>query len=431
VRAANGLAYHLTPMLDVALLREHPEAIAESMLRRGLDADLTALIGLDEAVRVRKRQAEQTRAEQKEAGKRIANLTGADKEAAIAASANLAEAYKRLTSEVEALESDFQGSWEKVPNLVDPTAAEGHTDAGNLEIKRWSEPVHRDYPVRDHQDLGESLDVIDTDRGAKVSGSRFGYLKGKAVLLEFGLVRFAFDRLVTAGFTPMVPPVLVRDTALHGTGFFPGDREQVYAVEADDLYLVGTSEVPLAAYHAEEILDEEALPVRYAGFSTCFRREAGTYGKDTRGIFRVHQFDKVEMFVFTRPEDAAAEHERLLALEESIVQGLELPYRVVNIAAGDLGSSAAKKYDIEAWFPGQEAYREVTSCSNTTDYQARRLRVRYKGATGNRLVHTLNGTAVAIGRAILAILENHQQADGSVAMPAALRPYLGFDVIAP
>jgi len=264
-----------------------------------------------------------------------------------------------------------------------------------------------------------------------VSGSRFGYLKGKAVLLEFGLVRFAFDRLVTAGFTPMVPPVLVRDTALHGTGFFPGDREQVYAVEADDLYLVGTSEVPLAAYHAEEILDEEALPVRYAGFSTCFRREAGTYGKDTRGIFRVHQFDKVEMFVFTRPEDAAAEHERLLALEESIVQGLELPYRVVNIAAGDLGSSAAKKYDIEAWFPGQEAYREVTSCSNTTDYQARRLRVRYKGATGNRLVHTLNGTAVAIGRAILAILENHQQADGSVAMPAALRPYLGFDVIAP
>jgi seryl-tRNA synthetase len=225
----------------------------------------------------------------------------------------------------------------------------------------------------------------------------------------------------------MAPPVLVREQALFGTGFFPADREQVYSVPADDLYLVGTSEVPLAAYHADEIL--ESLPARYAGFSTCFRREAGSYGRDTQGLFRVHQFDKVEMFVFTRPEDSREEHDRLLSIEEGIVKGLELPYRVVNVAAGDLGASAAKKFDIEAWFPSQETYREITSCSNTTDYQARRLKVRYRSESGNQLVHTLNGTAVAIGRMILAILENCQEADGSVAMPAALVPYLGFERI--
>jgi seryl-tRNA synthetase len=224
----------------------------------------------------------------------------------------------------------------------------------------------------------------------------------------------------------MVPPVLVRERALYGTGFFPGDREQVYSVPADDLFLVGTSEVSLAAYHTDEIFDADQLPLRYAGFSSCFRREAGTYGKDTQGLFRVHQFDKVEMFVFCAPEASVEEHERLLEIEESIVGGLGLPYRVMNIAAGDLGSSAAKKYDIEAWFPSQDAYREVTSCSNTTDYQARRLKVRMRGEGGNRIVHTLNGTAVAVGRMILAILENFQQDDGSVEVPEDLVPYVGF-----
>jgi seryl-tRNA synthetase len=234
------------------------------------------------------------------------------------------------------------------------------------------------------------------------------------------------EKLVAAGLTPMVPPVLVREQALFGTGFFPGDREQVYSVPEDELYLVGTSEVSLAAYHTDEIFDAAQLPLRYAGFSTCFRREAGTYGKDTQGLFRVHQFDKVEMFVFCLPEDSPAEHERLLAIEEDIVGGLGIPYRVVNVASGDLGSSAAKKYDIEAWFPSQGTYREVTSCSNTTDYQARRLKVRVRGEEGNRIVHTLNGTAVAVGRMILAILENYQQADGSVDMPEVLAPSLGF-----
>ncbi len=247
--------------------------------------------------------------------------------------------------------------------------------------------------------------------------------------LEFALVQFAFDRLEPHGFVPTVPPVLVREEALVGTGFFPGDRQQVYAVEKDDLYLVGTSEVSLAALHMDEIFDGESLPVRYAGFSTCFRREAGTHGKDTRGIFRVHQFDKVEMFSFCHPDASRDEHDFLLAREEELVQALEIPYRVVNVAAGDLGGSAAKKYDIEAWFPGQERYREITSTSNTTDFQARRLKIRYRSDDGNRLVHTLNGTAIAIGRCLIAIAENHQQPDGTIRVPEVLRPYAGIDTI--
>jgi seryl-tRNA synthetase len=250
-------------------------------------------------------------------------------------------------------------------------------------------------------------------------------------MLEFSLVRWAMDHLVAEGFIPMVPPVLVREEALVGTGFFPEAREQVYEVPRDELFLVGTAEVPLAAYHTDEILETGDLPLRYAGFSTCFRREAGTYGKDTAGIFRVHQFDKVEMFVFTTPDDSPAEHDRLLAMEEKLVTELEVPYRVVNVAAGDLGASAAKKFDIEAWFPGEQRYREITSCSNTTDFQARRLKIRMRTDRGNEIVHTLNGTACAVGRTILALLENHQQPDGSVVIPSALVPYTGFDVIEP
>ncbi|HZD22019.1 MAG TPA: serine--tRNA ligase, partial [Acidimicrobiia bacterium] len=309
-----------------------------------------------------------------------------------------------------------------------PTAADGYTDEDNVPVKH-----HGDASTEgtDHAKLGETLDIIDTERASKVSGTRFGYLKGKGALLEFSLVRWAIDHLVEAGFTPMIPPVLVRENALEGTGFFPEAREQVYEVPKDELFLVGTSEVPLAAYHGDEILESDDLPLRYAGFSTCFRREAGTYGKDTTGIFRVHQFDKVEMFVFTTPDASVEEHDHLLGVEEALVQQLEVPYRVVNVAAGALGASAAKKYDIEAWFPGEQAFREITSCSNTTDYQTRRLKVRYRGDHGNILAHTLNGTACAVGRTILAILENHQQPDGSVIIPEALRSYTGFDIIEP
>src|SRR5438270_7870032 len=263
------------------------------------------------------------------------------------------------------------------------------------------------------------------EHAAQVSGSRFAYLRGEVVLLELALVRYAFEKLDGQGFEPVIPPVLVREHALYGTGFLPDTEQQIYRLADDELYLVGTSEVALASLHREEILPPEELPLRYAGFSPCFRREAGAAGKDTRGIFRVHQFDKVEMFSFVPPEDSAAEHERLLAIEESILQDLEIPYRVVAIAVNDLGASAASKYDLEAWLPGQGRYRELTSCSNTTDYQARRLRCRYRaeGAKSPRPIHTLNGTAVAVGRTIVAIMENFQRADGGVGLPAALRPY--------
>ena len=416
-------------MIDINVLRNDPGLLEASLARRGIDLDVSELAQMDAEIRKVRHESETLRSEQRDAGKHIAQLSGEEKEAAIAEMGRVSERFKELSSRADELQAQFDARWVTIPNLVDATAADGLTDADNVEIARRGEIQDFDFTPQDHATLGESLDIIDTDRGAKVSGSRFGYLKGKAVLLELALVRFAMDTLLEAGFTPMAPPVLVREQALFGTGFFPGDREQVYEVPADDLFLVGTSEVPMAAYHTDEILEPDDLPIRYAGFSTCFRREAGTYGKDTAGIFRVHQFDKVEMFTFVVPEMSQDEHERLLGIEQQIVDAYEVPYRIVNVAAGDLGSSAAKKYDIEAWFPTQETYREVTSCSNTTDFQSRRLKIRYRAEKGNELVHTLNGTAVAVGRSILAILENHQQADGSVVIPEALRPYTGFDVI--
>ncbi len=415
-------------MLDPKLLRQNPDAIAESLRRRGSTVDLNSLVELDGFHRSALQDAEELRSRQKEAGKEIATLEGEAKQTAINEVSELAAAQKKASSNSDELAEQFRVAWLELPNLVDPTAADGVTEDDAVEIRRVGDTSTEGVS---HAQLGESLDIIDTARGAKVSGSRFGYLKGKGALLELSLVRWAIDNLVSQGFTPMIPPVLVREPALEGTGFFPEAREQVYEIPKDELFLVGTAEVPLAAYHGDEILDVDELPTRYAGFSTCFRREAGTYGKDTAGIFRVHQFDKVEMFVFTDPEDSTQEHDRLLAVEESLVRQLEVPYRVVNVAAGDLGAPAAKKYDIEAWFPGEQAFREITSCSNTTDFQARRLKIRVKSDKGNRILHTLNGTACAVGRTILAILENHQQPDGSVMIPEALRPYTGFDIIKP
>jgi seryl-tRNA synthetase len=415
-------------MIDPRLLRDDPEAIRASLARRGSKVDLDSLIALDAELRTMRQEAEELRSRQKETGREIAGLEGEAKEAAIAGVADLAARVKEAAAEVDRLEADFDAAVLEVPNLVAPDAADGYTEEDNLEIKRVGDPLTEGA---NHAALGELLGIIDTVRAAKVSGSRFGYLKGKGAMLEFSLVRWAMDHLVAEGFTPMVPPVLVREEALVGTGFFPEAREQVYEVPRDELFLVGTAEVPLAAYHTDEILEAADLPLRYTGFSTCFRREAGTYGKDTAGIFRVHQFDKVEMFVFTDPEGSVEEHERLLAVEEKLVGELEVPYRVVNVAAGDLGASAAKKYDIEAWFPGEQNYREITSCSNTTDFQARRLKIRMRTDRGNEVVHTLNGTACAVGRTILALIENHQQPDGSVVIPSALVPYTGFDLIEP
>ena len=415
-------------MIDPRLLREDPDLIRDSLRRRGSPIDLDAMIAQEAALRAKRQEAEGLRGRQKEAGRLIATLSGAEKDVAIAEVAELATSVKEAMAEADRLTAEFERAVLEVPNLVAPDAAEGLNEGDSLELRRVGSPRAEGL---DYATLGEQLDIIDTVRGAKVSGSRFGYIKGKGALLEFSLVRWAMDHLVKAGFTPMIPPVLVREEALEGTGFFPEAREQVYEIPKDELFLVGTSEVPLAAYHGDEILERNALPLRYAGFSTCFRREAGTYGKDTAGIFRVHQFDKVEMFVFTTPEASTEEHDRLLAIEESLVQELEIPYRVVNIAAGDLGASATKKYDIEAWFPSEQAYREITSCSNTTDYQARRLKVRIKAEDGNPVLHTLNGTACAVGRTITALLENHQRPDGSVEIPEALRRYTGFDLIDP
>lgn len=415
-------------MIDPKLLRDDPDRIREALRRRGAKIDLESLIDLDNELRAQRQIAEVLRAEQKEAGRDIASLAGPEKENAIAGVAEIAQKVKDAGALVDSLSATFNLRLLEIPNLVAEDAAYGFTEADNLEVRRVGDITTEGT---DHATLGQALDIIDTARGAKVSGSRFGYLKGPGAMLELSLVRWAMDHLVESGFVPMIPPVLVREDALEGTGFFPEAREQVYEIPKDELFLVGTSEVPMAAYHSNEIIEADELPIRYAGFSTCFRREAGTYGKDTAGIFRVHQFDKVEMFVFIDPDDSASEHDRLLEVEETLVRELELPYRVVNVAAGDLGASAVKKYDIEAWFPGEQNYREITSCSNTTDYQARRLKVRTRGESGNIIVHTLNGTACAVGRTILAILENHQQPDGSVEIPHALRRYTGFDSINP
>jgi seryl-tRNA synthetase len=417
-------------MLDVAILRDDPDALVVGMARRGLDLDVEGLRTLDGRRRSVRVEAEELRSKQKEAGKAIAGLDGAEKDAAIEQAGVLSDRYKELLSDADALDDEFMAMWVTVPNLADASAADGLTEEDSLEISRWGEPPEFGFEVQDHVDLGTELGVIDIERATKISGSRFGIIKGRLAMLEFALVQWAMNELDNHGFEAVVPPVLVREEALFGTGFFPADREQVYSVREDDLFLVGTSEVPLAAMHGDEFLDVQDLPVRYAGFSTCFRVEAGTYGKDTRGIFRVHQFDKVEMFTFTRPDAAPDEHEFLLAREEELVQALGIPYRVVNVAAGDLGASAAKKYDIEAWFPGQERYREITSTSNTTDYQARRLKIRFKDEDGkNRLVYTLNGTAVAVGRTLIAIMENFQTGEGMIEVPEVLRPYAGFDVI--
>ena len=334
------------------------------------------------------------------------------------------EELKGVKAELQRLEVELADAeqrrtelLDRVPNPPDPSAPEGTAEEDAVEIRRVGEPPPLADP-KDHLELAR----IDMERGARLSGSRFAYRMGAAALLELAVYRFALDRLVAKGFVPVLPPVLVREQAMYGTGFLPTDEVNIYRVERDDLYLTGTSEVALAGIHMDEILEESELPLRYAGFSTCFRREAGAAGKDTRGMFRVHQFDKVEMFVFCLPEHSREEHDRLLAIEEELVDELGIPYRVVNIAAGDLGASAVKKYDIEAWFPTQQRYREITSTSNTTDFQSRRLEIRYRGESGLDYVHTLNGTAVT-ARAMLAILENFQDERGTVAVPEVLVQY--------
>jgi seryl-tRNA synthetase len=413
-------------MLDLKLVREDPEGVKQALAKRGPGAAdmVDRLLDLDAARRALVTEVDRLRAEQRRRGREVAKAVPDQRDQVLAGLKELADRLDQAEARLRELEAELADVLARVPNLPDPSVPAGGEE-DSVELRRWGTPPAFDFPVRDHLELGELLGAIDTVRAAKVSGARFGYLLGWGAQLEFALVRLAMDRLTAAGFVPVIPPVLVRREAMFGTGFLPTDEQQIFRTADDDLYLAGTSEVPLVSYHSDEILDPDTLPRRYAGFSTCFRREAGSYGKDTRGIFRVHQFDKVEMVSFVLPEASAQEHELLLAHEEEILQALELPYRVVNIAAGDLGGSAAKKYDCEAWIPSQGTYRELTSTSNCTDYQARRIGCRVREPGGNRPLHTLNGTAVAVGRTIVALLENHQQPDGSVRVPAALVPYLG------
>jgi len=411
-------------MLDLKAMREEPDRFRAGLARRGAADSLERALTLDERLRGLKVRVEGLRADQNTANKEIGRATPEERQQKIDALRNVSEQLKELEPQLQETQDQLDHLLLRIPNLPHESVPDGVDDEDNVLIKLEGDPPRFAFDPKDHLDLGERLGAIDTERAARTSGSRFAYLLGPAVWLQFALVRYALDTLAGRGFTPVVPPVLVREEAMYGTGFLPTDESQIYATRDDDLYLVGTSEVPLASFHQDEILDAAALPTRYAGYSTCFRREAGTYGKDTRGMFRVHQFDKVEMFSFADPDRSWEEHEFLVSIEEEIVAGLGIPYRLMNVCTGELGASAAKKVDLEAWFPGQGRYRELTSCSNCTDYQARRLGVRVRGLDGNRPVHTLNGTACAIGRTIIAILENHQREDGSVDLPEALHALL-------
>jgi seryl-tRNA synthetase len=400
-------------VLDIRLIRSDPDAVRAALGRRGPGAAeaVDRLLELDERWRAITTQLEELRAEQNKASRA---LKGAPSEAQRAELGELAARGRALSDEETALRAERDAALAALPNL--PAEDAPPEDTVLREVGSGADTG------RDHLELAGEM--IDMERGARLSGSRFAYLRGPLVMLELALVRYAMERLLTEGFEPVIPPVLVREQALYGTGMLPDTEQQIYRLPEDDLYLAGTSEVALASLHRDEILAEADLPLRYAGFSSCFRREAGAAGKDTRGIFRVHQFDKVEMFSFVVPDQAREEHERLLAIEESIMQELEIPYRVVAIAVDDLGASAAKKYDVEAWLPGQGRYRELTSCSNTTDFQARRLDVRYRPEGGRPVnLATLNGTAVAVGRTIIALLENGQRPDGSVVLPEVLTQY--------
>jgi seryl-tRNA synthetase len=408
-------------VLDLKRIREEPDAVGAALQRRGGEAAraLDRVIELDARRRELIPELEGLRAEQNQANARIReSADAAAREHEIEAMRAVAARAKELERELLEVDVSLQAALAPLPNLPDPTAAPGPDD----ELVREVGEVRRmDFAPRDHLELAGEM--IDMDRGARLSGSRFAYLKGELVMLELALVRWVLEKLRGHGFEAVIPPVLVRERALYGTGFLPDTEQQIYSLPEDELFLVGTSEVALASLHDGEIIDAELLPRRYAGFSPCFRREAGAAGKDTRGIFRVHQFDKVEMFSFVAPEESEHEHALILAIEEEILTELRLPYRVVNIAVGDLGNSAAKKYDCEAWLPSQSRYRELTSCSNTTDYQARRLNIRTRIGKRTQTPHTLNGTAVAVGRTIVALLENGQRADGSVELPECLLPY--------
>jgi len=416
-------------MIDIKFLREHPDVVRASQKGRGESVELVdQILAIDEKKRAAVTEFEALRQEQNVLSKSVGAAKGDEKTALLENAKALADKVKAADSKRAEVEEKTKQLILQLSNLLDTEAPiGGEEDFVTIEHIGTPRDFGKDgFEPKDHVELGKLLGAIDTERGAKVAGSRSYYLTGAGALLEFALVNYAIQSALKNGFTPVIPPVLVNPAAMEGTGFLGQAAENVYRIEKDDVYLVGTSEVPLAAMHMDETLPADKLPLRYAGYSSCFRREAGTYGKDTRGIIRVHQFDKVEMFTFCKPEDAKAEHARLLQWEKDFLIAMEIPFRVIDVASGDLGSSATRKFDIEAWIPTQGAYREVTSTSNCTEFQARRLNIRYKDSEGTKALATLNGTLVAIPRMIVAILENHQNADGTVNVPAALQPFLGM-----
>jgi seryl-tRNA synthetase len=408
-------------MLDIAFIRENTEKVKAGVAAKQFDPKIVdEVLGLDEKRRKLIVEAEELRAKRNKAAE------GKD----IAEGKKIKEELKKIEPELAKAEEEFKKALNQIPNLPADEVKEGKDERENEVINKWGEPKKFSFKAKDHLQLGEALGIIDVERASKVSGSRFAYLKGDSVLLEFALVQFALETLVKEGFVPVVPPVFIKKEMMGAMGYLEhGGEGDMYTFDKDGLVLIGTSEQGIGPMHANETLND--LPLRYVGFSSCFRRESGSYGKDTRGILRVHQFDKVEMFSFTKPEDSDKEHEYLLSLEEKLFKALEIPYQVVKMCSGDLGAPAARKYDLEAWMPGQGEYREVTSTSTTTDFQARRLNIKYQAGGKTEYVHTLNGTAFAIGRTIIAIMENYQQEDGSIEIPEVLRKWVGKDKITP
>ncbi len=419
-------------MLDIKQIRENPEAFKKGIAIKGADSKLIdQILELDEKKRKLITDSEQLQAEKNKVSKRIPQLQGDEKAKILVEMKKLSEKQKVAEEAVKKAEDDYVDVMNQLPNPAHESVPEGADDEDNQVARTEGDKPNFDFEPKEHWELGEALDIIDLERGAKVSGSRFYYLKNELVLLEMALMNYVMQKLVKKGFTPMIPPYMVREDAMYGTGFFPADKHQIYTVNPgeDDLYLIGTSEVPVTAYYSGEILEEKDLGQKFVGYSPCFRREAGTYGKDMKGILRVHQFEKVEMVIIAHPEKSWEAHEELREIEEEVLKDLGIPYQVVNICGGDLGGSAAKKYDLEAWLPGQGKFREMTSTSNCTDFQSRRLNIRYRDGEGKiHFVHTLNGTATS-SRPLIAIMENYQQKDGSIKIPEVLRPLCGFDKI--
>lgn len=415
-------------MLDIKSIRKNPDFFKKALAKKGdYSKKIDELLILDEEKRALQQAFDQLRQEQNEASKKIPSLSGDEKILFLGQMKIVSDNLKKTEEGLNEVSQKFDDMLFRIPNICHDSVPEGKDDTENVEIEKFGKIRDFDFKPKEHWEIGEDLGIIDTERAAKISGSRFYFLKNELAVLQMALMNWAFLEIQKKGFSPIIPPFMVREMAMFGTGFFPADKNEIYSVNPgeDDLYLIGTSEVPLTSFHADEILDEDQLPIKFAGYSPCFRREAGSYGKDMKGILRVHQFEKIEMVIFCKPEESWKMHEEILAVEKYLLDQLGIPYRVINICGGDLGGSASKKYDLEAWLPGQGVYREMTSTSNCTDYQARRLKIRLRRKDGStEIVHTLNGTAVS-SRPLIAILENFQNKDGSVDIPEVLWPFSG------